>query len=149
MTPLRFAHEAYLVINGAFGVFLLVATVRFRATFFATQVNRAFLWSVWMAFSLASLWWSLAWWKELPFGDAMAGNLLLYGTICVMAKLIIDPVMFWAGLAYLVGAAAVVALPHHGWEILAAATTIAMWTPAWRWRGRLDRAHDSPTDPSP
>lgn len=144
MTPLRFAHEAYLIINGAFGVFLLVATACFRGTFLTTQVNRAFLWSVWMAFSLASLWWSLAWWNDLPFGHAMAGNLLLYGTICVMAKLIIDPVLLWAGLAYLVGVVAVVVWPEHGWEVLAGATMTAMWIPAWRWRGRLERAHSGP-----
>ena len=93
-----------------------------------------------MAFVLAALWWSLAWWRDLEFGYAMAGNLLLYGTICVIAKLVVDPVLLWAGAAYFLGCVGIMALPSHGWEVLAMATVVAMWAPAWRWRGVFDGA---------
>jgi eukaryotic-like serine/threonine-protein kinase len=129
----RFGHGTYLVINGSFGCFLVFATMRWRTVLTATTVNKNFLWSLWTAFGVASLWWTFAWRWGLELARAMAVNILLYAAITWMAAAAVDRRIRWAALAYALGAIYLSVDARFPWEVLAVSTAAAMFSMGLAW----------------
>jgi hypothetical protein len=127
-------HAVFTSIVLAYGAFLAVATLRWRQVLWETRTNRRFLWGLWAAFVASMSLWPAAWYRAVPFGDAVAANMLLYATIMWMSAAAVDRRLIWGSAPYLVGAGVSAFFPAYAWEAMALATLAAMGAASAVWR---------------
>jgi len=127
-------HAVFTAVVLAYGAFLAVATLRWRAVLWQTRTNRRFLWGLWAAFVASLSLWPAAWFRGVPFGDAVAANMLLYATVMWMSAAAVDRRLIWGAAPYLVGAGVSAFWPAYAWEAMALATLAAMGAASSVWR---------------
>ncbi len=127
-------HAIFTGIVLGYGVFLAVATFRWRQVLWKTRTNRHFLWTLWAAFVASMALWPGAWYRGVPFGDAVAANLLLYATVMWMSAAAVDRRLIWGAAPYLIGAGVAAFWPAYAWEATAVATLGAMGAATSVWR---------------
>ncbi len=125
----------FMVVNGCYGAFLVLAMRVWKERLFETAVNRRFLWALWAAFFVGAVFAPLARYLGMPFGWAVLVILLLFSTVVWMAAAAVDRSLAWAAVPYMVAAVVAPFLPGWEWEAMGVATALAMGTAASTWRG--------------
>jgi len=137
---LSMPHGVFMLVNGAYGIFLFIAMRIWREKLWETAVNRRFLWTLWAAFFAAAVFWPLAWYMKLAFGAAAAVTMLLYATVVWMSAAAVDRSLRWASIPYVLAAIGAALMPQYGWETMAIGTMGAMATASAVWRDPADQA---------